>query len=593
MPRKGRLVQPRHIFPWIAAPYIEMLRILWRIERFFFLPIKYLQAWTVSAIFGVLGVLFSVALFIPRLTGTYVEASPAGVRRPAIRWSDMPEIPEEDLALPAGYAPQHLSVEKFKWLRFRENFDQDQIVKTHSQARRPTRSSIAQRDSWTRHLAVREEQDEPRFSSYLRHARVWDNTLLPQLPEYTYDPDVRDIRALTIKNPTLLIEKYVPPVQSPDEPLTYTITVTNNGDEPVESAIVTEDIDISRVIDCEPRAMVSADSKSLIWDLAKLLPHDTHELRVTIQPDKRRSITQETLVSFSSAAVIAETRFREPAREPEPVVPEPVVPEPVKPEALPEPVTRPAVPGQPQLVLEFDPPNSVKVGEELNAYYTITNVGTADATGIRLLVEVPAELRHRYGELVEHKISRLAPNDSRRALFAALAEGSGRLPLHWSLESNELDTQSDAEWLAVLPAPAPTPIESAPVKSSIPQTDPTPLTRETLPTPTENVTDSDQLTPSLPGDVPAASFGTRSLTEPSSIPSWSDPVLGDEAVPAVDSRSTLPIEPQLAPDAEPRFNTEIDTPAEPFNTPLNEPSLPSTVPPSSLPVEGNEGIKAQ
>ena len=103
MPRKGRLVQPRHIFPWIAAPYIEMLRILWRIERFFFLPIKYLQAWTISAIFGVIGVLFSVALFIPRLAQTEVQAAPGTTARPLISRDDMPIIREEDLVLPEGY----------------------------------------------------------------------------------------------------------------------------------------------------------------------------------------------------------------------------------------------------------------------------------------------------------------------------------------------------------------------------------------------------------------------------------------------------------------------------------------------------------
>ena len=114
------------------------------------------------------------------------------------------------------------------------------------------------------------------------------------------------------------------------------------------------------------------------------------------------------------------------------VLPPPAEPEP-EPEPAPKPVVtpvRPTVPGVPKLVIEFDPPPTVRVGEEVRAYYTITNIGTADATGIRLLVEVPHELKHRFGELVEHKISRLTPNESRKALFAALAQDKGRMALN-------------------------------------------------------------------------------------------------------------------------------------------------------------------
>ena len=608
MPRKGRLVQPRHIFPWIAAPYIEMLRILWRIERFFFLPIKYLQAWTISAIFGVIGVLFSVALFIPRLAQTEVQAAPGTTARPLISRDDMPIIREEDLVLPEGYqsgpdyqsGPEELLPGELTVRMQRtqvEDFDQHEKVTTHSKVLMPKRSSIAQRDAWSRHLFQHAEPDEHPLQSYIRQARVQAPPLAPLIPEYTYDPGVGDYRTQSEKAPTLLISKSVPKVLSPDEPLTYIITVTNNGQEPVEAATVEEYVsDINRVVDCDPRASVSPDYGHLIWDLAQLQPGEERHLSVTIQPDKRRPIAQDTLVSFSSAPIIGETLVRETPRELPalPAEPEPE-PEPVQPEVVPEAVQRPSVPGQPRLVIEFDPPNAVKVGEEVEAYYTVTNVGTADATGIRLLVEVPAQLRHRFGELVEHKISRLTPNESRRALFAALAEGSGRLPLNWTLEANELDSQSNSEWLAVLPGPTPTPVLPSPTQSSIPASEPTLIDEDALPTPADGPWNGGREPASVDEIVPSSiPVGRRPSSEPSSIPAWVDPVLGDEADLPADPESALPIDPELMPDEPPLRGNTIEPPVDllPLDT---EPPLafPSTLPLEGLPTEEPGGVTEQ
>ncbi len=600
MPRKGRLVQPRHIFPWIAAPYIEMLRILLRIERFFFLPIRYLQAWTVSAIFGVMGVLFSVALFIPRLAETSAQASTEGSRN-LIRLRDLPEIPDEDLVLPETDNPGSVDLSVRMQRTHVEDFDQNERVTTYSKAWIPKRSSIAQRDAWTRHLLRQIEPEEQTFQAYVQQARVRSNPLAPVIPEYLYDPGVGDYRTQSEKAPTLLIKKSVPKVLSPDEPLTYIITVTNNGDEPVESATVEEFVsDINRVVDCEPRAMVSPDYGHLIWDLSQIQPGETRHLSVTIQPDKRRPITQDTLVTFSSAPIIAETLIRE--TQPElPVVPVEPEPEPVVPTVIPEAVKRPAIAGRPKLVIQFDPPNAVKVGQELEAYYTVTNVGTADATGIRLLVEVPAQLRHRSGELVEHKISRLTPNESRRALFAALAEGSGRLPLNWTLEANELDTQSDAEWLTVLPGAKTAPVRSSPTiinppieKSSIPATEPTPVDDEIQPTLLDSPEIDVSSIPPGKSSIPGTPTGPRPLTEPSSIPSWADPVLGGDPAIEADPEMTQPIDPELTPDEPPIRGHGIEPPADLLPLDAEPPlTLPSTIPLEGLPTEGTDGVKEQ
>ena len=599
-----------------------MLRILWRIEGFFLLPIKYLKAWTVSAIFGVLGVFFSIALFIPRLTETQVQASPDSKPRMVISPYDLPAIPDEQLVLPTTHGQSHLEI-KLRPLTFLERFNQDESITTVSRpVPRPVSTNAWSNDLWQRYRDFGQSAREVPVDSYILAARPWRDVEAPLPVEYSYDPRSSGQHDLTTKAPTLHIEKITPKLQSPHEPLVSLIVVTNNGHEPVESAIVTEEVsDISRVIDCDPEAKWSAKSKQLVWNLFDLQPQETRELKVTIQPDGQHNITQTTEIAFSSAPVIAETMIRE-----RPVAP--VVP--VKPEVISKPVKRTPTPvGQPELVVRFEPPRVVKVGEEVEAFYTITNIGTADATGIRLLVEVPKTLRHRFGELVEHKISRLTPNESRRALFAALAEGAGRMPLNWTLEANDLANQSNSEWLAVSAAPAPaisTPPTStlSPPKSSIPAGRSTippdagtaPPIRSSIPhnelaspdqplaTPSSEspgldsqtpdsapaVAPTPSLSPSLNTDVPPADFGARPLAEPSSLPAWMKPDLGEDPITPPDPMSNRPIEPELAPEQAPELDNPILQPGEPDSfgsDPAESPSIPAT------PGDGTDGLKAQ
>lgn len=601
-----------------------MLRILWRIEGFFLLPIKYLKAWTVSAIFGVLGVFFSIALFIPRLTETQVQASPDPKQSLVITPYDLPALPDEQLVLPTTHGQSHLEIQ-LRRKTFLERFDQNQSITTISRpVQRNAPLGAWHDDSWRRYRDTGFSSRELSVDSYILAARVWRDVGAPLPIEYIHDPRSSSTRNQTIKAPTLLIEKSAPQLQSPNEPLVTLITITNNGHEPVESAIVTEEVsDISRVIDCVPEAMRSANSKQLVWNLFDLQPQETRDLKITIQPDGQHNISQTTEVVFSSAPVIAQTMIRE-----RPVAPvEPVVP--VKPEVIPQPVKRTPTPvGKPELVVRFEPPRVVKVGEEVEAYYTITNIGTADATGIRLLVEVPKTLRHRFGELVEHKISRLAPNESRRALFAALAEGAGRMPLNWTLEANDLANQSNSEWLAIAAAPAPvisTPPTStlSPPKSSIPAGQSTvpssvgaaPPVKSSIPkngiaSPTQPssiplnespelgnmppdsspaATPTPSLSPSLSSDVPSANFGPGPLAEPSSLPPWFKPDLGEEPITPPDPMATQPIEPELTPEQEPELDSPILQPGEPdsfSSEPTEPPSLPT-------PGEGTDGLKEQ
>lgn len=597
MPRKGRQVELRHIFPWVAAPYIELLRLLWRIERFLISPFLYLQAWTVSAVFGIIGILLSVALFIPRLTNNEVQASSSRL----ISRHEMPYIPLEDLSLPPGYSASgqprvQLSVERTT-LR---DFDQNERILTESTPPRPKRSSIAMVDTWGRHEEGRQTYSPLAFQPYIRRAPFHDSLLTQMVPEYQYDPGLGDFQSTRSHSADVTVRKTIPRGTA-DDPLTYLITVSNAGREIVSQATIEEAVsDIQRVIDTDPPAMVSPNQDRLVWELGELLPNETRHLKVTIQPDRHRLSTQNTLAVFSTAPVIAETMVRE---KPPEALPEPL-PEPTPPPVEPvrTPVTapvRPSIPGVPKLALEFDPPETVRVGEEVRAYYTITNIGTADATGIRLLVEVPPELKHRFGELVEHKISKLAPNESRKALFAALAQNQGRMALNWTLECAELDDQANTEWVAVNPAAA----RTGTVRSSIPSSEPTPI-NSLEPTPVEPIspvepTPNDPLStwsqprptydsprtipargvPYGPQPAPGSSIPpTIASPFPSSIPHWVDPSAVTEPG-SGDWRGREPIVPDLAPEEPMELG--------PVSPPVDLPDLESAEPATDVPYKSS------
>ncbi|RLS54756.1 MAG: hypothetical protein DWH91_10970 [Planctomycetota bacterium] len=571
MPRKGRLVQPRHIFPWIAAPWIELLRVLWRIERFFLTPIRYLQAWTISAMFGVLGVILSVALFIPRLTesGLHASTAPSGAGVPAY---EMPYIPPEAPEyVPTGSAAVSARLQR-TWVPY---FDQMEIVETRSQVQpSDLRALLANRDPWRDrktfggHAPERERPIEP----YTYHARVRRETIAPAIPEY--HPEDSNLQSHAAqRTASLLIEKEVPVVAEPGEPFTYFLVVRNQTSETIESAIVRETVtDIDRIIDVDPPAEIAPNFGHLIWDLHQLQPKEARRLRITIQPQAVAELALVSEVQIISAPVVGETLVNA-KQTPGPVLPvDRVIPEmqPVEPTITPEPVVRKPVTGAPRLALQFEPQKDVvAVGDEINAYYTITNVGTADAHDVLLLVAVPPQLRHRFGNLVQHKIKLLKPNEERRALFAAIIEEGGRIPVEWALSSQEVVEKQSVEWLVAESAPVPSIPDRglagpASGRSSIPAGATTPDTRlrpepdlRPIPDPEMNTPPSsiggvrERSAPTvppegLPGPAPEP---LRPLREPASGPSVAPEGLwGPDELRGNGQHRDLPIVPELMPD---------------------------------------------
>jgi uncharacterized membrane protein len=99
-------------------------------------------------------------------------------------------------------------------------------------------------------------------------------------------------------------------------------------------------------------------------------------------------------------------------------------------------------PPRPILSVKARSPDAVLRGEIVTAYYDITNIGNAPADDVVLTVHLPEELLHKHGDVVEHRIERLEPGESRRARLLARARSTGMARVDATLSHGDQNKQT-------------------------------------------------------------------------------------------------------------------------------------------------------
>lgn len=184
-----------------------------------------------------------------------------------------------------------------------------------------------------------------------------------------------------------------------------------------------------------------ADEPTPFWPDDLVLPESPIPEEGTVPAEP--FLTDETPRDWPDVAQPAVPKS--PVIEPEPVDqsdPPPIwapTPRPLPLEASPSP--------RPVLSLAVQATETARTGEIVTTIYEIANTGDAPAEAVVLTVHVPRELRHRHGELVEHRIERLAPGESRSARLYTRASAVGVAKLDAVLSHNGLD--SDAQVVSV------------------------------------------------------------------------------------------------------------------------------------------------
>jgi hypothetical protein len=107
-------------------------------------------------------------------------------------------------------------------------------------------------------------------------------------------------------------------------------------------------------------------------------------------------------------------------------------------------------PPRPMLSVKARSPSAVHRGEIVTAYYDIKNTGNAPAEDVVLTVRLPEELLHKHGAVVEHRIERLGPGESRRARLQARARSTGTARLDAKLSHGDQDDELAAVSIRVV-----------------------------------------------------------------------------------------------------------------------------------------------
>lgn len=455
MSNPDRIPRPRHLFPEMAALLIQgkrgLLRVKWGLRD----DHDWFPAWSIGSIAGVSGVLLAVLLFF--MKDPHLAAAPADPNTIAPLKNDPVVVPVLTVDQFPALQPARSSLFQSTLVRTQLPYvwDQTEVAVRESRPKRMQEPFI--KDFWTTTDQYRSVNDT--FRPYFIQGAT-----VPIAPSYVTASAHRTIfdGVESTREQGLLIEKLMRSETSTGAVFTYEIHVTNRTNDPIDHVVVRERLPaIQRVSKVVPPAAVQGDE--LVWSLGRLPGREMKRLVVTLIPDSAEKIeTVTTVENVSRVGGIAKVSPPAAAELPEPellpvepdeavlpvfdktesalpaVQPEQKVEPAKKPEEIPAPVTE--VPLKfPKLQLAVSPMGLVKKGEIVSLTFTVTNVGTAVAEDIALYVDLSDELKHKYGEKVTHRITRLEPGQSRRALFQATAReaGTGELLTSLTMQGNE------------------------------------------------------------------------------------------------------------------------------------------------------------
>ncbi len=190
--------------------------------------------------------------------------------------------------------------------------------------------------------------------------------------------------------PQLTIQKQAPETATVGVSHDYTIVVTNEGDSPAYDVIVEDELGTAAdIVDSQPVAEFKRSTGQLSWILPELKPHERKEITVRITPTGEGTLDGVATVRFKaqvkSATVIT----------------------------------------APKLDITVNAPDEVKVGDEVQLQFVVSNNGSGDAATVILRSVLPPGLKHPEGGDLEYEIELLRAGDRETVELAVIAAEPG------------------------------------------------------------------------------------------------------------------------------------------------------------------------
>ena len=274
-------------------------------------------------------------------------------------------------------------------------------------------------DHWIRSTSHAEHRPLP--EAYISRAHL--HAAAPETIGFS-ESDDEDPNLTSFAEVALRLELYAPETAMAGRLHESWLLIHNEGPTPVSLVRVRESpAELQTVTDANPPARINHDA--LERDVHDLPPGRERRLGVTWLPDAEGSRIHRAAVTMHAAVGVTTNIV---APEPQTIIePVPKVePMPQRVEPMSQVELEPMPDRHPTVTCEVKHLNQVTVDDLVELEIVVKNTGDTALSDVRILVEVPAELKHRQGVEVEYEIGNLARRDSHKAVLRLLALAPGK-----------------------------------------------------------------------------------------------------------------------------------------------------------------------
>ncbi|MBS0202925.1 MAG: hypothetical protein JSS49_08515 [Planctomycetes bacterium] len=223
------------------------------------------------------------------------------------------------------------------------------------------------------------------------------------------------------------------------------LVLRNDGLQPIPQVTVHESLaHLETVTDAIPAARFNEAENSLERRV-HLEPGRDQRLELAWRPDTVGPRTHSAVVTVQAEVGTLTEIVKPEAEQPMPsVVPEPLPfrepvtePEPIEPEPIREPEPEPVPQQNPSLSFDVQNLPRAMVDDLVEIGIVVRNTGDIPLHGVRVVVQLPEQLKHRGGTEVEYTIPHLPVHGTERTVLRTVAQSTGRAICHLQVSADE------------------------------------------------------------------------------------------------------------------------------------------------------------
>jgi uncharacterized repeat protein (TIGR01451 family) len=213
----------------------------------------------------------------------------------------------------------------------------------------------------------------------------------------------------------LVIQKFAPGEIQVGKAAKFVVQVRNVGAHSADDVTVRDEIPQgTKLVSSSPNA--TNDGSHIVWQIGKLSPGEDRTVEMQLMPLTEGEIGSVATVSYTAQASVR-TKCT-----------------------------------MPQLAVRLTAPAEVMIGQQQHVKIELRNPGSGDATGVMLLENVPANVKHAAGPALEFEIGTLRAGETRELDLVLTAEKAGKVLNTLTAKADgNLQVQQQVEFEVIAP----------------------------------------------------------------------------------------------------------------------------------------------